>query len=137
MKLVERGKSIVFYATFKNQDGSEATLTGTPTIEVYRMVNNVKKQEISATQMTQVDGSTYSYEYSVPAAKALGDYVAKYRATYSDPTDVVGEEEFRIIAKGALDTQKGAGLNSRQIILSNKNLEKKILDDIYYTNQEI
>jgi hypothetical protein len=114
--LVEQGRAHVFYATFLNIDGSEATVAGTPTIEVRVNLKGSIKIDMASTPMVSVNGSTYSYIYPISSAKMQTDYTAIYRATYADGTHVVFNEPFTVASPDFFSGVKGSGLFQKTII---------------------
>jgi len=124
--LVERGRTHSFFVSFLNRDGSEATISGTPTIEIYENHNGTITTKLSATNLSVAEGSTYTYNWSIPTAFKLADYVVKYRATYDDSTLVVTSEDITVVTADMMQAQKGAGLFKRDI----QQATQKSKDDI-------
>jgi len=96
MTIVERNSKIVLYAHFLAQNGEEATISGTPTIDIYHFNNSVIN-DVSSENMTQVSGTLYYYEHFVAANSDETNYIAKFSASYSDGTSAVGSESFQVV----------------------------------------
>ena len=133
--LVEQGRPHTFYATFVKIDGSEATLVGTPTIEVRVRSGGVTSVDMTAQAMTSINGSTYSYLYTITSAKKQVDYVAIYRATYSDGTNVVYNEPFTVASPDFFSGVKGSGLFQKTII-EKTGEQTKVIQDVKMAVEE-
>lgn len=139
--IVEQNSKIKLYAHFLNQDGSEATITGTPTVSIYH-IGSAVETDISNANMTQVAGTLYYYEYYVSANADKTDYTAKYSATYSDGTVAKGAESFKVVRDGYFERAVSGGLVQKTVVKSGWSEEEKskligIVEEIKNNNNEI
>ena len=124
---VERVSTKTFYVTFVTQLGEEATVSGTPTFTMKRVtgdgtVNTIVNQE----DLTLDSGSSYYFRHSFGPSASLGSYTSLFEATFSDGTEVIGTEDFKVLEKGALSTKAG-GFTSKVIQVFNNEERKSLL----------
>lgn len=112
----EQGSKPTFYATFVEHSGTEAVISGTPTITISHRDGVLKETDVDNQQMSILSGSTYYYTWSIPARSDRTIYNAKYHAVYSGvdltATPVVGADDFQVIPRKFYD-KKGGGFVQR------------------------
>lgn len=124
---VERVSTKIFYVTFVTQLGELATISGTPTFTLKHIAgNNNTNTIINQQDLTLESGSTYFFRHAFGPSAFLGSYTSVFEATYSDGTNVVGTEDFRILEKGALSTRAGS-FTSKVIQVFNSEERKNLL----------
>ena len=97
--LYERGREAVIYATFTTVRGEAATVVGTPTISMFHYKANSYITDVNAEDMTLMNGTTYYYKHSFPPNADLGQYVARFSATYDTGETVLGEQDIRLVER--------------------------------------
>lgn len=98
----------MLWSTFINQDGSEATISGTPTITIRYKRGSTITTKLNAVNMTLHTGSTYYYDFYVTTAAPRGVYDVLYEATYVDATEVKGIDAFNVVDRNYYNTTKGS-----------------------------
>ena len=122
--IFEQDEKVTLYVLFTKQDGSAATISGTPTITIYHVVGASVKTDVNATNMTQLNGSLYYYEHYINAGADKTTYVARYSGTYSDGTVVVASDTFYVVPNHFYD--KGtSGLLQKTIVRNEWTKEEK------------
>ena len=111
-KIVERGKQEAYFMHFDDRQGENASISGTPTIEIYSADASGVVIYLPASGMTQLNETTYYYRYAFGNNTPLGQYIAKYRATYTDGTSVVATEDFTVVDRKFLKGSRGGGMLS-------------------------
>jgi len=91
-----RGQTITLFAHFVNRDGSEATITAGPTVEICHFNGTSLIQDLPATPMVLIAGSRYRFDYTISTTADYKTYQVTYRATYDDGTNVEASEEFQV-----------------------------------------
>ena len=84
------GDKIDFWLKTVNSAGVATAPSATPTVEVVHIDSGVQI-DLAATNMVQVDTTTYRYEFTAPSY--VGSYSVTFRATI-DSVDVVHQETF-------------------------------------------
>jgi len=128
----EQGSSITLYATFVDDAGVAASISGAPTTTISHYWGNGITHDITAQDMNLLSGTTYYYNWNIPARADQTSYTAKYNAVYSginlEIANIVGSDEFLVIKRKFYD-KKGGGLVqkfSRSSIWSMKEKEEVI-----------
>jgi len=127
--LLEQGREHIFYATFVARDSSEAVLDGLPTVKIISFFNNVKDTILPETEMALVEDTTYAYRYYFGKTQ-IGDYVAIYKASYTDGTDLTFEEPLTICSKDFFQRIKGAGITKTKIITKDDKSYKDLIEEV-------
>jgi len=97
--------SAVFFAHWLQLDGTESTITGTPTITIYHYDSGSITTDVNAVNMTQLSGSLYYYNWQ--HTKALRtSYVAVCSGVVSGIT-VKTSETFTFEDQGAFGVAVG------------------------------
>lgn len=108
----EQGSSITLYATFIKDSGEEASISGTPTTTISHYWGGIN-YDVTAQNMALLSGTTYYYNWNIPARADQTTYTAKYNAVYSgtnlEIANIVGSEDFLVIKRKFYD-KKGGGL---------------------------
>lgn len=139
MTIASRNQSRVFYANFLNQDGSAATVNGTPTVTLVRNTGGAIEWIFSGVAMTLLAGSKYMYPYHIPNNIRKDSYLVIYDAEYSDGTSVRGSEILQIVDNDFF-AKKGGGMVVQRatIPVEWKPEEKKIvLKTLYDLTQKV
>lgn len=131
--IYERASSVMFYAEFLDWKGSPATISGTPTITINHYAGSLKT-DVSSSNMTNLSGSKYYYEYHIPANADKTDYLVTYSAIYSDGTNVNGNEGFYVIDRNFYDRSKGSF--TRVVAKGLNDEDKNYLDSLFESISE-
>ena len=107
--IYERGKEAILYATFVDDTGAAATLSGTPVISIFHYKSEGTITDVNSQDMTQLNTNTYYYKHHLPKNCDQGAYVARFSGTI-DGVDVIGEQTFQVVEKNWYkDSGKGGG----------------------------
>lgn len=112
--IYERGVQATIFATFVTTSGEAATLTGTPTISIYHL-NSTVKTDVNSQDMIQLSDTTYYYHHYFEKNADLGEYVAKFTASYDTGETVIGEQTIYLVEKGWFKNVGKGGTGSVQL----------------------
>jgi len=133
LAIIEQGDKFSFYATFVDNVGSSAVISGTPTISILHRQGASNDTDLSSSAMSLISGTTYYYVWHPNNRAFKGTYIAKYNAEYTDGIHVVGDEDFQIVSHGHYDKSVGGlVLKGKNGIWTEKEKEKvlNILDSL-------
>jgi len=126
------GEVPVLFMTWLTQTGEAATITGTPTISIFKWdhVGNSWSTIVNAANMTQRAGSTWYYEWDVSGQTANYDYMVQYSGVV-DTLTTLGTEKFRVVDIKATkeDVQELMIGNTRfDFVVTGTNVTRKVTE---------
>jgi len=114
----EQGSSQRIYATFVDQNGAAASVSGTPIVTIMHMQGNATVYDVNEANMIQLSGVVYYYPWHIPERAYRTTYTAKFDAvicgTAFAPTYAVGATDFQVITRKFYN-KKGGGFVQRAV----------------------
>lgn len=109
----EQGQEVVLYATFLDNDGTSASVSGTPQIRINHVWSGVVNDVVWAS-MSSLTGvpSTYYYQHLIPMHADRTIYTVVYSGTYTSGENVLGVEDFYVAKRGYLSPRAGGTIRS-------------------------
>jgi hypothetical protein len=74
----------------------------TPQVRILHSVGNVLVVDVAATNMTQLDGNLWVYDYTIPASPFFGNYMAEFTTTL-DSVASEASDEFKVVTPGNIE----------------------------------
>lgn len=110
----EQGSSPTFYVTWADING-EAVSVVSSVITISHRWGGGTTTDVSETALIQYSGSTYYYNWNIPAAADKTTYNVKFIGAYSDGTVAVGDDEFLVIPQKFYKKKGGSSAVMRYV----------------------
>ena len=98
----EQGSDIRLYTTWRTHAGEEADVSS-GIVTISHIWGSEATVDVGEQALTLLSGSTFYYDWNIPAGADKTTYNARYIGTYSTGEVVVGGEDFLVIPRRFYD----------------------------------